>query len=135
MTFREKYAFDTGEYSTRNDNTFGMGCPVQRRYENSTPPNCIEMSCAECWDREMPGTEPTECAKLPTDESISVVSSQTPAVNCANCEKLEAENKELAKKLAVEISVQKRLFDKLERYQLVFATIEATMKIKLPLVV
>lgn len=62
MTCREKFKLehpdweeDEVEYCLHND------CPSMYRY--LPDPNCQDISCPKCWDREIPGTEPIENIK------------------------------------------------------------------------
>ena len=64
MTFREKLKEERPYFV---DNGFGggcCGCPYKYGYEEAAPDFCrdinIDRRCWKCWDREIPGTEPTK---------------------------------------------------------------------------
>ena len=56
MTFREKLQ---AEYPAYVDPRYVAGCKDCPHYYGYEPnnPNCKDMSCRECWNREIPGTE------------------------------------------------------------------------------
>ena len=57
MTFREKYKLDHPENDASNVEN-SVWCPYDFRYEDGPPCTGVDgYGCAECWDREMPGTE------------------------------------------------------------------------------
>lgn len=120
MTFREKYCED---HCVELESMIGYGCPYRYGYE--ADPACADavMHCDDCWNREMPCTGPAECAKLPTDESISVVSSQTPAINSAAAEKLEAEITRLNERIRNDQKLIDKCYELIDLYRALFRTI------------
>ena len=62
MTFLEKYRKER-----KNDRfpqrTKKLYCPHELGYEEKKPDKCKDSYCEECWDREIPGTVPTEVSK------------------------------------------------------------------------
>jgi hypothetical protein len=151
MTFAEKFKKDNP-----NAVTTYAGCPYQFGYVND--PRCpnddgVQFTCDECWDREMPGTEPVEriiddpiiednkakIAALKANNEESASYNHDPTVNCANCEKHEEEiarlnarileDKEYIDKLREKIKDRN---EELDLYRLIVWTIEATLKIELP---
>lgn len=58
MTFREKLQKEHPESVGLKWDGGCCGCPVQYGYEPRRP-LCIGSTCRDCWDREIPGTEPT----------------------------------------------------------------------------
>lgn len=62
MTFREKLMQEHPECVSENYGGGCIGCPKCYGYEEHCNPSCVvsEVTCTECWDREIPGTEPTE---------------------------------------------------------------------------
>lgn len=70
MTFREKLKKEHLEYIRDRDSDEYIGgcrgCPYQYGYEDHT--GCNGRVCAECWDREIPGTEEKpETNNIPVD--------------------------------------------------------------------
>ena len=63
MTFKEKLAIEHPD--KLDDNCAGgcWGCPGNYGYEERMPGHCTKMLCDECWNREIPGTEPTKITK------------------------------------------------------------------------
>lgn len=59
MTCREKLAKEHPEKINPNVEGGCWGCPSYYGYMSN--PVCYEISCGECWDREIPGTEKSEC--------------------------------------------------------------------------
>lgn len=59
MTFREKLALEHSEYVSESFTGGCRHCPVDYGYEHVLPDDCTEMSCRECWDREIPTEQPT----------------------------------------------------------------------------
>lgn len=58
MTCREKLAKEHSDCIRKNCEGGCVGCP--HNFEYLDPPSldeCLSMDCAECWDREIPGTE------------------------------------------------------------------------------
>lgn len=73
MTFKEKLKHD---YPLRVSNEHAGGCiscPTSYGYEARRPHFCLghahDVECTACWNREMPGTEPTkpEVNNIPVD--------------------------------------------------------------------
>lgn len=63
MTFREKLASEHPEKIKPEAMGACLGCPHEYGYEFKTDGPCsekYEYSCYECWNREIPGTEPTK---------------------------------------------------------------------------
>lgn len=63
MTFKEKLA---KEHPDKVDQSFGYickGCPSHYCYETDPPCNDSDITCTDCWNREIPGTEPTSVSK------------------------------------------------------------------------
>ena len=58
MTFLEKLKQDNPERKIDSPAS-NLGCPYTYGYETSFHRPCATMDCAACWNREMPGTEPT----------------------------------------------------------------------------
>ena len=56
MTFLEKYKEDNPNETIRKD-CYGIGCPSQYGYEDVFE-FCGNTPCEDCWNREMPNTEP-----------------------------------------------------------------------------
>lgn len=95
MTFAEKFKKDHP-----NGTCSHVGCPSQLGYEIdlSCPRHTDDrpLTCDECWEREMPGTESTECAKLPTDEKDLNIVDPIIEEYKAKIAELEEKNKQLA---------------------------------------
>lgn len=73
MTFLEKLKED---YPNKKINEFciGIGCPSQYNYETGTNGDCKGISCFECWNREMPNTEPKQkVVNPPTQETLDFI--------------------------------------------------------------
>lgn len=70
MTFREKLKREHPEMV--NERYIGgcKGCPSGYGYGDNMP-NCSHVTCAECWNREIPGSEALEkrMSKLYTPDS------------------------------------------------------------------
>ncbi len=96
MTFREKLA---QEHPDRVGSKFAggcNGCPLCYGYEVGFPANhakdCkTEEGCARCWDREIPGTEPTKpeqsAKQPPVDRAkllIALECCRQPKAQCAH---------------------------------------------------
>lgn len=63
MTFKEKLAI---EHPDKLDPRCGggcLGCPSDYGYCGGSPCNEAYVSCTECWNREIPETEPTKNTK------------------------------------------------------------------------
>lgn len=95
MTFAEKFKKDypfAGKGHPGCPHTFGyeidLNCP--RHTDDSV------FTCDECWDREMPGTESTGCAKVSTNENDPNIVDPIIEEYKAKIAELEAKNEELA---------------------------------------
>lgn len=66
MTFREKLQKERPDKVMKEACGGCLGCPYDYGYEfyNERPcvgdHKCNDFSCRDCWDREIPGTEPTK---------------------------------------------------------------------------
>lgn len=69
MTFREKLKREHPEMV--NDRYVGgcSGCPAGYGYEDNMP-NCSHATCAECWNREIPGSEALSCSEFPNSSDL-----------------------------------------------------------------
>lgn len=66
MTFREKLKMEHPERINPDAAGGCVGCPALYGYEDRSggcchkhPGDLFKMSCTDCWNREIPGTEPT----------------------------------------------------------------------------
>lgn len=57
MTFREKLQMEHPECIGNQYDGGCKGCPNDYGYEEESNKDCFKKSCAECWDRVIPGTE------------------------------------------------------------------------------
>ena len=63
MTFKEKLAIEHPDKLDSNCAGGCWGCPSDYGYDERMPCHCTKMLCDECWEREIPGTEPTKITK------------------------------------------------------------------------
>lgn len=63
MTFKEKLAIEHPNKVNCGSCGGCFGCPCDYGYEDGMPCKNCSIDCDECWDREMPGTEPISVSK------------------------------------------------------------------------
>ena len=74
MTFREKLRMEHPNAIDPRKIGGCVGCPYTYGYESHCPNNdhTPDISCIACWDREIPGTEPTSKCEPNNYEKIAV---------------------------------------------------------------
>lgn len=73
MTFLEKFRKERPK-ERFPERTTKLYCPHELGYEEEQPKKCKDSMCDECWDREIPGTIPTEISKMHEEHAIKCVS-------------------------------------------------------------
>lgn len=75
MTCREKLAIDCPAFIGPKWTNGYRGCPHHYGYLDK-PKECYKLDCRECWNREIPNTEPTpqEPETAPTEQTSHIPS-------------------------------------------------------------
>lgn len=73
MTFLEKFRKERPK-ERFPERTTKLYCPHELGYEKEQPKKCKDSMCDECWDREIPGTVPTEIVKLQEEAAAKCAS-------------------------------------------------------------
>ena len=63
MTFKEKLEMEHSDKVATCYDGGCAGCPCDYEYEDGMPCHTRYIGCEDCWNREIPGTEPTSVAK------------------------------------------------------------------------